>query len=74
MLKSAIYVVTLICIKVMSMVPRVTYVFALPELAIKFTVANKKTVGNAMSHKMTALGGRAKSEGRITLMPCSRRA
>ena len=57
MLKSAIYVVTLICIKVMSMVPQVTYVFALPELDIKFTVANKKTVGNAMSHKMIALGG-----------------
>ena len=57
MLKSAIYVVILICIKVMSMVPQVTYVFALPELDIKFTVANKKTVGNAMSHKMIALGG-----------------
>ena len=57
MLKSAIYVVILICIKVMSMVPQVTYVFALPELDIKFIVANKKTVGNAMSHKMTALGG-----------------
>ena len=39
------------------MVPQVTYVFALPELDIKFIVANKKTVGNAMSHKMTALGG-----------------
>ena len=34
-----------------------TYVFALPELDIKSTVSNKKTVGNAMSHKMIPLGG-----------------
>ena len=51
------------------------YVFALPELDIKkFTVSNKKIVGNAKSHKRISLGGRTKSEKRATPMPYSHRA